>query len=136
MCAYAGSRPRVAYSSFRAASRSGRSSNRAGSRQQLAAASEKGPVIVIDNYDSFTYNLCQYLGELGADFVVYKNDEKTVDEIRAMNPAGILVSPGPGMQECMFEALRVQAVAVAAVVSAEAKGAMQLGRGLLGNCTG
>jgi anthranilate synthase component 2 len=38
----------------------------------------------------------QYLGELGADFVVYKNDEKTVDEIRAMNPAGILVSPGPG----------------------------------------
>jgi anthranilate/para-aminobenzoate synthase component II len=38
----------------------------------------------------------QYLGELGADFVVYKNDEKTVDEIRALNPAGILVSPGPG----------------------------------------
>jgi hypothetical protein len=38
----------------------------------------------------------QYLGELGADFVVFKNDEKTVDEIRAMNPAGILVSPGPG----------------------------------------
>jgi len=38
----------------------------------------------------------QYLGELGAEFVVFKNDEKTVDEIRAMNPAGILVSPGPG----------------------------------------
>jgi anthranilate synthase component 2 len=42
------------------------------------------------------YFCLQYLGELGADFVVYKNDEKTVDEIRAMNPAGILVSPGPG----------------------------------------
>jgi len=41
-------------------------------------------------------NSLQYLGELGAHFVVYKNDEKTVDEIRAMNPAGILVSPGPG----------------------------------------
>eukprot|EP00878_Enallax_costatus_P032222 GHUV01035359.1.p1 GENE.GHUV01035359.1~~GHUV01035359.1.p1 ORF type:complete len:129 (-),score=0.99 GHUV01035359.1:340-726(-) len=38
----------------------------------------------------------QYLGDLGADFVVFKNDEKTVDEIRAMNPAGVLVSPGPG----------------------------------------
>lgn len=41
----------------------------------------------------------QYLGDLGADFVVFKNDEKTVDEIRAMNPAGILVSPGPGVQQ-------------------------------------
>lgn len=38
----------------------------------------------------------QYLGDLGVTYVVYKNDEKTVDEIRAMNPAGILVSPGPG----------------------------------------
>lgn len=120
---------------------------------QAAAAAKKGPVVVIDNYDSFTYNLCQvgprpqhtrtrtrcccfaqpvprqsssliaapgdsqpaqapgrcrmrrsarsapqsqYLGDLGADFVVFKNDEKTVDEIRAMNPAGVLVSPGPG----------------------------------------
>lgn len=42
------------------------------------------------------HSVPQYLGELGADFVVFKNDEKTVDEIRAMNPAGILVSPGPG----------------------------------------
>lgn len=38
----------------------------------------------------------QYLGDLGCDYVVYKNDEKTVDELRAMNPRGILVSPGPG----------------------------------------
>eukprot|EP00879_Flechtneria_rotunda_P010234 GHRR01010700.1.p1 GENE.GHRR01010700.1~~GHRR01010700.1.p1 ORF type:complete len:122 (+),score=30.40 GHRR01010700.1:142-507(+) len=59
-------------------------------------AAAKGPVVVIDNYDSFTYNLCQYLGDLGADFVVFKNDEKTIDQIRALNPVGILVSPGPG----------------------------------------
>ncbi|XP_031496909.1 anthranilate synthase beta subunit 2, chloroplastic-like [Nymphaea colorata] len=55
-----------------------------------------GPIIVIDNYDSFTYNLCQYMGELGADFEVYRNDELTVDEIRRKNPRGILISPGPG----------------------------------------
>jgi hypothetical protein len=41
--------------------------------------------------------LLQYLGDLGANFLVFKNDEKTVDEIRALNPAGILVSPGPGV---------------------------------------
>eukprot|EP00877_Chromochloris_zofingiensis_P012992 jgi/Chrzof1/7947/UNPLg00007.t1 len=69
------------------------------SRRQCVAYAVKthrGPVVVIDNYDSFTYNLCQYLGDLGAEFVVFKNDEKTVDEIKAMQPAGILVSPGPG----------------------------------------
>jgi len=52
--------------------------------------------VVVDNYDSFTYNLCQYLGDLGCDYVVFKNDEKTVAEIRAMNPKGVMVSPGPG----------------------------------------
>lgn len=57
-----------------------------------------GPIVVVDNYDSFTFNLCQYLGDLGAPFVVFKNDEKTVEELRALNPAGILVSPGPGTQ--------------------------------------
>lgn len=56
----------------------------------------KGPVVVIDNYDSFTYNICQYLGDLGCEYVVFKNDEKTVEEIKAMNPKGVLVSPGPG----------------------------------------
>ncbi|KAG2447499.1 hypothetical protein HYH02_007425 [Chlamydomonas schloesseri] len=65
-------------------------------RPVASAAAAKGPVVVVDNYDSFTYNLCQYLGDLGVDYVVFKNDEKTVDEIRAMNPRGILVSPGPG----------------------------------------
>ncbi|KAJ4780463.1 Anthranilate synthase component 2 [Rhynchospora pubera] len=54
------------------------------------------PIVVIDNYDSFTYNLCQYMGELGANFEVYRNDELTVEDIRRMNPMGILISPGPG----------------------------------------
>ncbi|KAJ4792946.1 Anthranilate synthase component 2 [Rhynchospora pubera] len=54
------------------------------------------PIVVIDNYDSFTYNLCQYMGELGANFEVYRNDEVTVEDIRRMNPLGILISPGPG----------------------------------------
>uniref|UniRef100_A0A383W6D7 anthranilate synthase n=1 Tax=Tetradesmus obliquus TaxID=3088 RepID=A0A383W6D7_TETOB len=70
--------------------------SRSSRRAVAAAAAGKGPIVVIDNYDSFTYNLVQYLGDLGADFLVLKNDEKTVDEIRALNPAGILVSPGPG----------------------------------------
>ncbi|DBB12625.1 TPA: Ankyrin repeat and SOCS box protein 2 [Trebouxia sp. C0006] len=59
----------------------------------------KGPVIVIDNYDSFTYNICQYLGDLGCEHLVYKNDEKTIEELRALNPRGILLSPGPGRPE-------------------------------------
>ncbi len=56
-------------------------------------------VIVIDNYDSFTYNIVQYLGELGADVQVYRNDAITVEEIRALNPDHILISPGPGTPE-------------------------------------
>ena len=48
-------------------------------------------VLVIDNYDSFTYNLVQYLGELGADLQVKRNDEITLDEIRALKPERILV---------------------------------------------
>ncbi|KAK3277930.1 Ankyrin Repeat [Cymbomonas tetramitiformis] len=47
-----------------------------------SSGEEKGPVVVIDNYDSFTYNICQYLGALECDYVVYKNDEITVEEIR------------------------------------------------------
>ena len=56
-------------------------------------------VLVIDNYDSFTYNLVQYLGELGADIRVRRNDEITVGEIAAMAPDQILISPGPGRPE-------------------------------------
>jgi anthranilate synthase/aminodeoxychorismate synthase-like glutamine amidotransferase len=52
-------------------------------------------VFVIDNYDSFTYNLVQYLGELGADVVVRRNDQVTVGEIEAMQPERIVISPGP-----------------------------------------
>ena len=52
-------------------------------------------ILVIDNYDSFTYNLVQYLGELGADVRVVRNDAVTVDEVAAMRPERILVSPGP-----------------------------------------
>jgi anthranilate synthase/aminodeoxychorismate synthase-like glutamine amidotransferase len=53
-------------------------------------------VLVIDNYDSFVYNLVQYLGELGADPVVHRNDELAIDEIVALEPDAILISPGPG----------------------------------------
>lgn len=52
-------------------------------------------LLVIDNYDSFTFNLVQLLGASGADPVVIRNDERTVDEIRAMSPERIVVSPGP-----------------------------------------
>ncbi|KAF8098145.1 hypothetical protein N665_0272s0013 [Sinapis alba] len=57
---------------------------------------QKGPIIVIDNYDSFTYNLCQYMGEVGCNFEVYRNDELTVEELKGKNPRGVLISPGPG----------------------------------------
>lgn len=50
---------------------------------------------MIDNYDSFTYNLVQYLGELGEELVVKRNDETSIDEIRELNPRFLMVSPGP-----------------------------------------
>ncbi len=53
-------------------------------------------VVVIDNYDSFVYILVQYLGELGADLHIHRHDEITVDQIRALEPDAILISPGPG----------------------------------------
>ena len=51
--------------------------------------------VLIDNYDSFTYNLYHYLGEIGAETEVYRNDEISVDELAAKNPEGIILSPGP-----------------------------------------
>lgn len=54
-------------------------------------------ILVIDNYDSFTYNLVQYLGELGAELLVRRNDAITVDEIQALKPQAIVISPGPGI---------------------------------------
>ena len=53
-------------------------------------------ILVIDNYDSFTYNLVQYLGELGEQVVVRRNDETTINEIKSLQPERILISPGPG----------------------------------------
>ncbi|MFL6275435.1 MAG: anthranilate synthase component II [Blastocatellia bacterium] len=56
-------------------------------------------ILVIDNYDSFTYNLVQYLGELGAEVAVYRNDAITVDGIRELKPERLLISPGPGVPD-------------------------------------
>jgi anthranilate synthase/aminodeoxychorismate synthase-like glutamine amidotransferase len=53
-------------------------------------------ILMIDNYDSFTYNLVQYLGELGAALTVHLNDAITVEEVTCLRPTGIVVSPGPG----------------------------------------
>jgi anthranilate synthase/aminodeoxychorismate synthase-like glutamine amidotransferase len=53
-------------------------------------------ILVIDNYDSFTYNLVQYLGELGAELEVYRNDKITLEDIKRVAPEKILISPGPG----------------------------------------
>ena len=53
-------------------------------------------ILVIDNYDSFTYNLVQFLGEMGADLRVVRNDQVTLDEVQAMEPTHIVISPGPG----------------------------------------
>lgn len=52
-------------------------------------------ILMIDNYDSFTYNLVQYFGELGANLKVYRNDKITIDEIKRMRPKKIVISPGP-----------------------------------------
>ncbi len=54
-----------------------------------------GSVLVIDNYDSFTYNLVQYLGELGAEVGVVRNDKATVEDLRGLRPDRLVVSPGP-----------------------------------------
>jgi anthranilate synthase/aminodeoxychorismate synthase-like glutamine amidotransferase len=56
-------------------------------------------ILVIDNFDSFTYNLVQYFGELGAKIVVKRNNEIAIDEIAGMRPQGIVLSPGPGRPE-------------------------------------
>jgi anthranilate synthase component II len=56
-------------------------------------------VVVVDNYDSFTYNLVQYLGELGATVKVVRNDEATVEQVVALRPDRLVISPGPGRPE-------------------------------------
>ena len=59
------------------------------------ASKSKIKLLMIDNYDSFTYNLVQYFGELGAEVEVFRNDEITVEEIAARQPDRLVVSPGP-----------------------------------------
>ncbi len=59
----------------------------------------RGPIVVIDNYDSFTYNLVQYLGVLGARVRVFRNDALTLEELAAERPLGVVLSPGPGRPE-------------------------------------
>jgi len=56
-------------------------------------------IVVVDNYDSFTYNLVQYLGELGAAMTVVRNDQATVEQVEALHPQCIVISPGPGRPE-------------------------------------
>ena len=56
-------------------------------------------ILIIDNYDSFTYNVYQYVGEIYKDIIVKRNDEITIDEIKAMKPEGIIISPGPKRPE-------------------------------------
>jgi anthranilate synthase/aminodeoxychorismate synthase-like glutamine amidotransferase len=66
-------------------------------------------ILVIDNYDSFTYNLVQYLGELGAEPRAFRNDEISIEEIRRLSPDQIVISPGPGTPDSAgitFEAIR------------------------------
>jgi GMP synthase-like glutamine amidotransferase len=68
----------------------------ANSSHQPGTARVRTMILVIDNYDSFTYNLVQYLGELGEDLRVFRNDKITVSDIEAMQPSRIVISPGPG----------------------------------------
>ena len=58
-------------------------------------------IVLIDNYDSFTYNLYQLLGEYEEDIVVVRNDQITIEQLEAMNPKGIVLSPGPGNRKML-----------------------------------
>src|SRR5213083_2209266 len=72
-------------------------------------------ILVIDNYDSFTFNLAQYLGELGQDLKVFRNDAITIDEIAGLKPERIVISPGPGRPEnsgIIVETIRKLAVKI------------------------
>jgi para-aminobenzoate synthetase component II len=69
-------------------------------------------LLVIDNYDSFTYNLVQYLGELGAEMRVVRNDEVTLDEVEGMQVERILISPGPGTPDTAGIAARLPILGV------------------------
>lgn len=80
------------------------------------AAALRGRVLVVDNYDSFTYNLVQYLGELGAATAVIRNDAATVGEIVAAQPDAIVMSPGPGRPEAAGICVELVGAAAAASI--------------------
>ena len=63
-------------------------------------------ILVIDNYDSFTYNLVQYLGELGEEVEVYRNDQINVELAELKNPERIVISPGPGVEQDEEEGIK------------------------------
>ena len=69
------------------------------SAQSPSSTTPRSNVLLVDNYDSFTYNLSQYLAQLGCEHRVVKNDELSVDEVVALAPLGVLISPGPGTPE-------------------------------------
>jgi anthranilate synthase component 2 len=69
------------------------------SRRRGATPRPQRPVVVIDNYDSFTWNLVQYLGSLGAEVEVFRNDAITVPALQRLEPRGLVISPGPGRPE-------------------------------------
>ncbi|WP_137289760.1 anthranilate synthase component II [Natronorubrum halophilum] len=71
-------------------------SDRHGTRKRASASDRSKRVLVIDNYDSFAYNLVQYVGELADEVVVRRNDELEIADLREIDPTGIVVSPGPG----------------------------------------
>ena len=81
-------------------------------------------ILVIDSYDSFVYNLVQYLGELGAEPIVHRNDQLTVDAALALEPDGVLVSPGPGRPE------------TAGIICAAIEAFATVGTPVLGFCLG
>ena len=71
------------------------SGGREGAPKRLSSEASAKRVLMVDNYDSFTYNLVQYLGELGAEVDVRRNDAITLDEVAALRPDGVVISPGP-----------------------------------------
>lgn len=81
-------------------------------------------ILVIDSYDSFVYNLVQYLGELGADPIVHRNDRITVDHALELEPDGVLLSPGPGRPE------------VAGIICEAVTAFAEIGTPVLGVCLG
>jgi anthranilate synthase/aminodeoxychorismate synthase-like glutamine amidotransferase len=64
-------------------------------------------ILVIDNYDSFTYNLVQFVGELGAEPLVFRNDAITAERVRELEPKGIIISPGPGVPQNAGESIHI-----------------------------